>query len=195
MEFYLTYEGPLPSNGGPNDKHHIRKALHPQLKELWRRTPFLAGTSDVPEAIVSGRAGLEVHTIEDLARRFTAHGFRWVPLVTENMSLLCEIDVLFLRFGNPGSVVAAGDLDNRLKTLFDAVQVPTQQSELGGNSPAADEDPFFCVLENDKLITRVSATTAPLLEPYTTIRQTHAKIVMEVMVRPYQMHLGNIGFG
>jgi hypothetical protein len=86
-------------------------------------------------------------------------------------------------------------LDNRLKTLFDALQMPAQRSELGSASPAADEDPFYCLLENDKLITKVGTTTAPLLESYDTDRQTHAKIVMKVVVRPYEPHLGNMGFG
>ena len=34
MEFRLVYEGPLKANATPREKHPIRKALHPQLKDL-----------------------------------------------------------------------------------------------------------------------------------------------------------------
>ena len=35
LKFRLVYEGPLPSNGSPQEKHAIRKAFHGQLRELW----------------------------------------------------------------------------------------------------------------------------------------------------------------
>ena len=39
MEFRLTYEGELKSNGSPKHKHEIRRALHGQLKQLWMTQP------------------------------------------------------------------------------------------------------------------------------------------------------------
>ena len=54
MEFTLTYDGPLPSNGRPPQKHDIRKALHPQLKELWHIPPlhnYLSHTEQGGEAL------------------------------------------------------------------------------------------------------------------------------------------------
>lgn len=57
-----------------------------------------------------------------------------------------------------------GDIDNRLKTLFDALRLPNQTNELVGyDNPAPDENPFFCLLEDDSLITHVSVELSPSL--------------------------------
>lgn len=196
MEFYLTYEGPLKPRASAADKHAIRKALHPQLRELWRRTPFLNGQSSGPVVLTDDGPTLDPHTIESLSNRFNQYGFRWVPLVTDSMSLLCEIDILFLRHGRPGTLITGGDIDNRLKSVFDALQKPQQLSELGGATPTPEEAPFFCLLQDDKLITKVGTTTAPLLEPLTAERgPEHAHLVMKIVVRPYELHIANMGFG
>ena len=57
-------------------------------------------------------------------------------------------------------------------------------------SPAPDEGPFFCLLEDDKLITKVSADTDDLLDPLpgkTAIEQADARPVITVSVRPYEL--------
>jgi hypothetical protein len=41
-------------------------------------------------------------------------------------------------------------------------------SELGGASATPDEDPFFCLLEDDSLITEVNITTDRLLTSATS---------------------------
>ena len=44
MKFTLTYDGRLPSGGNKNKKEaiwEIRKAFHPQLKDLWANHPAL----------------------------------------------------------------------------------------------------------------------------------------------------------
>jgi hypothetical protein len=38
---------------------------------------------------------------------------------------------------------SGGDIDNRLKVLFDALRIPTDCSELAGVIKEADEDPYF----------------------------------------------------
>ena len=94
-------------------------------------------------------------------------GFRFVPLVRKNGGVSCSIDILFLRRDNPGSIVrSGGDIDNRVKVLFDALRIVDNCSELpAGTVPAEGEDPFFCLLEDDALITEVSVTTDRLLAP------------------------------
>jgi len=49
--------------------------------------------------------------------------------------------------------------------LFDGLTMPAEVKQLGGYPIEADEDPFFCLLENDKLVTGVSVTTDRLLVP------------------------------
>jgi hypothetical protein len=45
VEFRLVYEGPLDSQKSQSrvrEKQAIRRALHPQLKELWKQFPCLS---------------------------------------------------------------------------------------------------------------------------------------------------------
>ena len=49
------------------------------------------------------------------------------------------------------------------KTLFDALRMPKNLGETGKVAPQADESPFFCLLEDDRLITEVRVTTDRLL--------------------------------
>ena len=49
---------------------------------------------------------------------FKHDGFEWLPIVTGTNGLICKLDILMLRAGAPGDVLH--DVDNRLKTLFDA---------------------------------------------------------------------------
>ncbi len=90
--------------------------------------------------------------VEDIASQYQESGFRFVPLVRESLSLLCSLDVLFLRRDFPGSVISAGDIDNRIKTLIDALRRPRSGNELqikqpsGNNAkilPLAEEKPIF----------------------------------------------------
>lgn len=158
MEFRLNYHGPLAANGTVGEKQAIRRVLHPQLAELWRHEPL--------ESIgPSGRHLWESGAAPTLL--FPVGGFNFIPVVSERINLICYLDILFLRREKPGAVVTSGgDIDNRLKTLFDSLRIPKNMSELPpGDTPQAGEDPFFCVLEDDALITRVNVTTDRLLEP------------------------------
>ena len=66
------------------------------------------------------------------------------------ISLLCSLNILFLRRDIPGSALSAGDIDNRIKTVIDALRRPRHANELAYHAtPAADEDPFFRLLEDD----------------------------------------------
>jgi len=47
----------------------------------------------------------------------------YFPLVRNSLGLVCGIRVLFLRREPPGRVYQGGDIDGRLKTLFDALAV------------------------------------------------------------------------
>ena len=113
-----------------------------------------------------------------------------MPLITEELELLRGLDIPFLRSGRPGSVVWPGDIDNRLKTLLDAMRIPEAGESYTELSPAPDEGPFFCLLEDDKLITKVSADTDDILDPLpgkTAIEQADVRPVITVSVRPYEL--------
>jgi hypothetical protein len=140
---------------------------------------------------------LPAHTIEELSKLHTKYGFNFVPLVTEELNLLCGLDILFLRSGRPGSVIWPGDIDNRLKTLLDAMRIPEAAERYTEFPPEPDEKPFFCLLEDDKLITKVSVDTDDMLDPLpnkATIDSADARLVITVSIRPYEFSPYNMHF-
>ena len=89
-----------------------------------------------------------------------------LPLITERLALACSLDILFLRRDEPGKIIqSGGDIDNRIKVLFDALRIPRDCNEVAGFSPDADEDPLYCLLEDDTLINEVRVNTDRLLLP------------------------------
>ena len=83
-----------------------------------------------------------------------------------------------------------------MKTLFDALRLPTNTSETGGYGPEEGEDPFFCLLEDDKLITHASIETDMLLEPINgSFDVNSTRIVITVKIRPYDVNPGNMSYG
>lgn len=193
MEFRLIYEGPLPSNGNPSIKHEIRKKFHVQLRELWDAHRFL----QLMKERVTLEPGFMGSTfLNALARRFEVEGFRFVPLVNNVYGLVCGLDILFLRKGKPGELVMpGGDIDNRIKTLLDALRMPHNQKELA-STPDSEEEPFFCLVEDDALITEVNITTDRLLTPVKS-ESKHAQndvfLVIRVSVKAAEsLTLGNL---
>lgn len=218
MKFRLTYEGVLRSTQGearPHQteplaahKHHIRREIHKQLKELWRTEPFLS-THKVSRADAQSRPVSDEDSYwgtdpkEQLpwdmaiADLYKENGYRFVPLVRDAAHLLCSLDILFLRRDTPGSIIHAGDIDNRIKTVIDALRKPHNPNELKGNeTPAEGEDPFYCLLEDDRQVSHLSVETDRLLDPPAP-KNTDAsmvRLVITVNVRPYYNTLLNLMF-
>jgi len=108
--------------------------------------------------------------LDHVADSYNRLGTRFVPLISKTGGFTCSLDVLFMRRDAPGNVVVpgagGGDIDNRLKTLFDALKMPERVDDLGGiDIDPEDEDPFFCLLTDDGLITRIAITSDRLLTP------------------------------
>jgi hypothetical protein len=98
------------------------------------------------------------------ATNWNRNGFNFLPLVTEDLCLRCSLDILFLRREEKDFILQGGDIDGRLKTLFDSLRMTDKQDELPPRAaPEQDENPFFCLLQDDKLISEVHVTTGPLL--------------------------------
>jgi hypothetical protein len=167
-------------------KHKLRKHFHLQLRELWQQDPglraqaetyFLKDASqkyaDYTEpgevrflTVKPGTAGAKKYIDLVADANVVCNGNRFVPLVSEKGGFTCSLDILFLRRDDPGSLVdSKGDIDNRIKVLFDGLRMPAKVEELGGLPIDADEDPFFTLLENDRHITKVSVTTDRLIIP------------------------------
>jgi hypothetical protein len=183
LEFRLLYQGILRANGSVEDKFSIRRQLHPQLRRLWRENPLLRDACE--------RIGLPhdpsnpfEYGIDTLAGRIG--DFRFLPLSQKKFFLRCSIDVLFLRREKPGKVFMRGDIDNRLKTLFDALKMPSPFQECGEQKPKEDENPFYVLLEDDETIADVSVTTDRLLQfpPEHEYSKDYAVLVINVKLEP-----------
>jgi hypothetical protein len=99
--------------------------------------------------------------------------------------LICSLSILFLRTDAPGAIVNSGDVDNRLKTLFDGLRMPTNKDEVR-HGPSDDEKPFFVLLEDDKLITHLSVETDTLLEQVSEHWDDNdVRLIISVKVKPY----------
>jgi hypothetical protein len=177
MEFRLLYEGELLPSAGSNkrasEKHAIRKIFHPQLRRLWTvqanlRELATRRSGEDPRPINEHLQPITEQEQFDFGIRATGMkwsraGYQFVPLVTADMALRCSLDVLLLRPEEDRFIFNAGDIDGQVKTLFDSLRMPKDLNETGGVGPEGDETPFFCLLEDDRLITEVNVTTDKLL--------------------------------
>lgn len=204
MEFRLTYTGPLLSSQPDHvtaridkrrdNKHHIRTVFNRQLKRLWEITPFLKkGESGGPTYLVTEGSPSYRHSAEDVAKMHAHYGFNFVPLVTKDLDLICGLDILFLRPEPIGSLVESGDIDNRIKTLFDALAIPTANEQYAERSPEAGETPFYVLLEDDRLITKIAVESDQLLDAQ-SLDMHCVSLVITVRVRPSEAHVGNVHF-
>jgi hypothetical protein len=216
MKFRLVFEGSLKSGqsgGVVAEKHAIRKAIHKQLAQLWQIIPDLKMRSDEhsilsappamsnPKIITMAAATPRESLWKTLGNNFDKCGYKFVPLVSRHLGLTCGLDVLLLQKDKVAPIGQAGDIDNRLKTLFDALQVPQNCSEIEG-SKEADEDPyFFCLTENDSLITDVRVTADKWLAPYTPPKgpgashpENFVHLIITVEVRPSVFSYENLAF-
>jgi hypothetical protein len=127
---------------------------------------------------------------EHVALEYARCGYNFAPLVTERQSPICKIHFLILRadLPGPGHVIESGDIDNRVKSLFDALRMVRRTEELGSYvTPGPGENPFYCLLEDDSLVTHLSVETDRMLEPIkgTSLDANDARVVITVTIEAY----------
>ena len=117
--------------------------------------------------------------------------FPFVPLVTNLFLATAELEIVLLRPEPPGNLITqGGDIDNRLKTLFDSLTMPQLNALPQGIQPKPEQIPyFFCLLHDDNLITSVSVKTAQLLEPMTD--KNEVELYISVRTRTQILTYGN----
>jgi hypothetical protein len=194
MELRLTYAGPLRAHQGESREeqraknvHAMRKCFHKQLKSFWTQHPYLKGIDPNTRTHIN-------------FMHFMENGFDFLPLVTEEVGVICQVDILMLRYGEPGRVLY--DMDNRVKNIFDALRKPKTPRELWFNMPQpgyppmlpepdGSETPFFVLLEDDKLITHASVTSDILLEDVDGLekkdREAAVRLVITINLKPYKI--------
>lgn len=201
VDFDLLYSGQLHSAGRRSEKHQIRKVFHAQLRRLWDSHPNLKQLCEFtgnrafenrfrniesvlnppPEQSGEKMRALGLH---HLSENWNRNGFRFLPLVTGQLCLRCSLEILFLRREERNYILQSGDIDGRIKTLFDALRIINTGEELPpGAAPEADEDPFFCLLEDDNLISEVHIKTGQLLMlPESKVADKH-DVYLQISVR------------
>jgi hypothetical protein len=103
---------------------------------------------------------------------YLRHGIGWAQLVNDVWGAVCSVDVLFLRREPKTGIVQTGDLDNRIKLLFDALSIPRENEFPDSVDPIKEPTPFFCLLSDDSLITQFRVTADRLLIPNSELPET-----------------------
>lgn len=138
----LIYRGSLPAVGSSTrkkEKHDIRRDFHSQIARV-NKKPYSQLFKNSPDY-----AGKDVK------------GFKFRPLICEDPFYPrrgCELEIHALSHNPFGSIrQSGGDLDNRLKTLFDALCLPNENQLPTAAVPEQNEDPFWVLLSDDRMIT------------------------------------------
>ncbi len=186
MKFRLLYEGPIApwKRGNLQGIHAIRKDLHPQLRELWQHQPLNINTSKwlrSPEEYAGGTIGLYE----------TRGATVFAPLVSKRRDLHCELEITFLRRQAPGQLIGeGGDIDNRVKTLLDALSVPPLAQQRDFQNSEGSTDPIYCLLQDDSLVIKLSVETDRLLRP--TSNEHDLVAIIQVHVTASRLTFSNI---
>ena len=154
MKFKLLYFGDILIN--PKKRAHhisdIRMQFHPQLKKLVEHSPW----SNLTQYMIPNPVKSPVTTKH-------VGGIDFNPIITPNLKLLAELDILMLHPEIVGE--ARSDIDNRIKTLLDGLRCPQNEHEIGANTPR-DAGPIYTLLDDDHLVTRISVNTSHLLDTH-----------------------------
>ncbi|MQA64336.1 MAG: hypothetical protein GEU76_00300 [Alphaproteobacteria bacterium] len=196
MDLTLRYRGPLRSNAGPVDKQKIRLELHDQLRAFWAEDRRLKEHfAEWKTLQVAARRGQHFEVkrpvvgIRNFYWRYPLQGYNFVPLITHVHELHCHLQIrLYRKIGPGGILFVGGDLDNRLKTLLDALQVPIYEQDVPENENQSEspEDwpPVFCLLDDDSAVTKLSIESIKLLTPVPAeLEQPGNYVEMEIDVR------------
>lgn len=210
MRFHLVYSGPLSGSGNRaklEEAARIRDVFHLQLKLLWethtalkrlRQTAivlnepekYLGTGDDSPFKKDRELAYAPADYETDLCAAIVQRGLGFAPLIRDSLSLNCDLDILFLRQEDPGSLVLqGGDLDNRIKTLLDALRMPLNSAE--GHKFPPGQPHTYCLLESDSLVSAINVSTDRLLFPQSD-RPNEVHLVIGVVVKVLKVGRWNI---
>jgi hypothetical protein len=202
MDLRLIYEGPLPTERSRvvQAKHDIRVALRYQLLDHVRRRPALSHFTAMIRGLTTPQVPPEDSITPDfsaIGRKFKLRGQEFVPLIVGAAHAICHLEILFLRREESESLISkpkdvyGGDLDNRIKIFLDALRAPQEEKEIP-DAFQADEEPFFCLLEDDSLITKVSIEADVLPGLYLRDQRKEVQINLRASLRLTYMTYYNL---
>ncbi len=178
MKFTLTYEGDLPASGNkpkPAAVWAIRREMHPQLEELCKTHPALDGACQ-----------------QDYYQNINVKGYDFFPILRKRLHMYCHLNINFLRkMDHMALVHQGGDIDNRVKTLFDGLRVPDNGDEVPNSE--VTYKPMYGLLESDSLINSFSVKTDKLLGKNNKSEQW-VSLVIDVDISVSRVTVGNSFF-
>jgi hypothetical protein len=194
VEFTLYYQGRLKANGGRKHKHQIRQYLHGQIKELWNQPPLNEHRSLIDDSVEPAGIGGNVIVTKSVRAsvRRPVGAYNFAAVVSPEIHLVADLDITYLRPGAPGALIQGGDIDNRMKTLLDALKIPEEPDLVDLGSPLPDQDPLFCLLDDDRYITGLNVKTDRLLVP--DFHRSDVILLIHVRTRPTIGTYVNLGF-
>lgn len=179
VNFRLTYRGPLKAASQSStrraEKNAMRLVFNEQFAQMFPNDELLMRHF--------GAGGLE---------KYERGIISYWPIVQKSMHMVCDLDILFLRRGVPGRIISSsGDLDNRIKVLFDALRVPTEDEIRGLHDESRG---VVCLLEDDDLITGFRVTSDQLLEPQTAPHDHEVHLIINVEIKLTKITEENMGY-
>ena len=143
MEFTLYIQGQVNSDDSQS-KREVRLQFHKQLKLLWELPPWKKNNSSLWR---------ENNDSNELYKKISGKDF--IYLVSKDLDMYV---VLKFNFFLP-KYTSFRDIDNKLKTFCDALQLPSEC-----DASSISEDLFICLLENDELIYKLDVDTDFILD-------------------------------
>ena len=156
MKFKLVYVGELKINPKKRSQHlqEIRDILSPQLKRLSEISPY----NEIKNKLEKKGKGIRV-----------VGGAKFFPLITPDLNLLAELDIQIL---HPELLeTPRADIDNRMKTLLDALKRPQSSHEIAENMDKSEI--CYTLLDDDHLVTKMTINTSHLLYKSPSPRKNH----------------------
>lgn len=176
VKFRLKYDGPLPSASNGNsrrkEKNQIRWKLHHQLVTV----------------VMEGNFGAFKKRDEGEAATFARRKFkdcRFGAVISASHELICNLSIQLERRDLIGGIFSPeGDLDNRIKTLLDALRLPQNENEVMPPDDPNQKKTCLCLLEDDSLITGLNIQTITSLED---LPKGHVRLSIDVEVKAHDL--------
>jgi hypothetical protein len=167
MKILLRYRDNLRPQADPAQKMRLRFFLSNQLRRVWEthfepKHPRAELPHSTANKLPKPNSPSYFHTVFD---RYPT--YRFIPLLTHGNKIRCHLSIRYGRWrtGGLARVLDNGDLDARLKVLFDGLSVP-QLDQLDFSAIRAEHqaNECFVLAEDDRLIESLDVETFEILD-------------------------------
>ena len=149
MRFTLSYKGVIPTKEYNKLKHDIRLEFDKQLMNLLKIPPL----KKHPE-------WFKMPYPEELYKKVGNNDF--IHLVTNKLNMFVNLKIqIYSKYRNR----SFKDIDNKLKIIFDALQVPREKKNIPSSwNSKLNDRPILCLLSDDRLIYSLKVDTDYILD-------------------------------